>query len=628
MKKKPIRVLLLEDNPGDARLLREYLHETDLVQVELDHVERLKTCLEHLARGKPDVILLDLGLPDSQGLETFTQVYAQAPEVPIVVLTGLNDTGQAVEAVRDGAQDYLVKGDVSGGLLVRAIRYAIERKQAEVELMERNATLNAILESAATPVFSLDRDYRYTSFNSAHAAVMKALYGAEVEIGQSMLDYQAVPADREEARKNLDRALCGEQIVESAYSGEPGRTRRYFEITHNPICDTTGEVIGVSVFVSDITERKQAEEKLAASEAELRALFASMQDVVLVIDREGVYRKIAPTNLALLAKPTQELLGKNLRYVFPAEQAETFLGTTRQVLETHQTAHIEYELMIGERKVWFSASISSMNEDSTVWVTHDITEHKWAEQKLAQYSEYLEEMVAERTRELTDAQEKLVRHEKLATLGQIAGSVSHELRNPLGIILNAVYYLKLVQPDANEKVRHHHAMIEQETHNAEKIISDLLEFARLKSTELEPVSVAELVQHTLKRFPVPKIVTVALKLPADLPMVFADPRQVEQMLGNMVVNACQAMKDGGQLTISAHHQKEMVTIVVNDTGVGIPPENMPKLFEPLFTTKINGIGLGLPICKKLAEANGGRIEVQSEPGKGSTFTVYLPAQEG
>ena len=129
--------------------------------------------------------------------------------------------------------------------------------------------------------------------------------------------------------------------------------------------------------------RRQAEEALAASEAELRALFASMQDVVLVIDREGVYRKIAPTNLELLAIPPAELLGKNLREVFPAEQAETFIGTIQQVLDTKQTIQIEYEIPIGGQPMWFEASISPMDRDSTLWVAHDVTARKQAEDALA-----------------------------------------------------------------------------------------------------------------------------------------------------------------------------------------------------------------------------------------------------
>jgi len=169
--------------------------------------------------------------------------------------------------------------------------------------------------------------------------------------------------------------------------------------------------------------------------------------------------------------------------------------------------------------------------------------------------------------------------------------------------------------------------------NADKIISDLLDFGRNINAERALVSVPEIVQRTLDRFPVPATVKVMLELPADLPKVFADPRQVEQILGNLTTNACQVMfsegstKDvfpGGILTISARKQKEMVVISVKDTGPGISPENMKKLFEPLFSTKTKGIGLGLTVSRKLAEANNGRMDVNSSPGKGSTFSLYLP----
>ena len=129
--------------------------------------------------------------------------------------------------------------------------------------------------------------------------------------------------------------------------------------------------------------RRQAEEALAASEAELRALFASMQDVVLVIDRDGVYRKVAPTNLKLLAIPPAELFGKNLREVFPVERAEEFIRTIQQVLDTEQTASVEYEILIGGKPMWFEASISPMDRDNTLWVAHDITARKQAKEALA-----------------------------------------------------------------------------------------------------------------------------------------------------------------------------------------------------------------------------------------------------
>jgi PAS domain S-box-containing protein len=251
-------------------------------------------------------------------------------------------------------------------------------------------------------------------------------------------------------------------------------------------------------------------------------------------------------------------------------------------------------------------------------------DRKQAEEQIRQLNVSLEQRVEQRTRELREAQEKLVRQEKLATLGQLAGGVGHELRNPLGVINSAVYYLKLVQPDADEKIKKYHLIIEQEVQIAGRIINDLLDFGRIVSPDRQPVSVPELVQHVLTRFPAPASVQVLLKLPASLPKVYADPLHLEQVLGNLTTNACQAMKDGGKLTISASLKKDQVAIAVKDTGTGITPENMQKLFEPLFTTKLRGIGLGLAVSKKLAEASGGRIEVTSQPGKGSTFTLYLP----
>ena len=281
-------------------------------------------------------------------------------------------------------------------------------------------------------------------------------------------------------------------------------------------------------------------------------------------------------------------------------------------------------------------AIAIQNSQLYEQVKQELIERKRIEQEIFMLNAFLEKRVEERTRELHEAQEQLVRKEKLATLGMLAGSVGHELRNPLGVINTSIYYLDLVQPQVNEKIKQHHAMIQQEVRNADKIISDLLDFGRNINAEKELVSVPEIVQRTLDRFPVPATLNLVLKLPASLPKVFADPHQVEQILGNLTTNACQVMvsegssndaANGGMLTISAIKQKEMVVISVKDTGPGISSENMKKLFEPLFSTKTKGIGLGLTVSRKMAEANGGRVDVSSSPGKGSTFRLYLPVGE-
>jgi PAS domain S-box-containing protein len=167
------------------------------------------------------------------------------------------------------------------------------------------------------------------------------------------------------------------------------------------VMDENGNFAFRQGIMLDISERKGVEEALAASETELRALFASMNDVVLVIDRDGIYRKIAPTNPRLLYKPSEELLGKSLQDVFPPEQAETFINTVRQVVEKQQTAHIEYQLVIDEKVIWFDASISPKAADSTLWVARDITERKQAEEEIRQHTARMQ-MLAELSRALAE----------------------------------------------------------------------------------------------------------------------------------------------------------------------------------------------------------------------------------
>ncbi|MEW6288935.1 MAG: GAF domain-containing protein [Thermodesulfobacteriota bacterium] len=259
-------------------------------------------------------------------------------------------------------------------------------------------------------------------------------------------------------------------------------------------------------------------------------------------------------------------------------------------------------------------------------VAWEITERKMAEEEVRRLNGELEQRVTERTRELREAQEKLLRQERLAAVGQLAGGLGHELRKPLTVMANAVYYLRLIQPGAEGKVKEYLGILENEVFAAEKIISDLLDFSRIKSVDRTAVIPAELVTRTLERFPAPENITVRLDIPADLPPVHVDPHQMIQVLGNLVVNACQAMSGRGALTVAACRDKEMVAVAVTDTGPGIAAENMVRLFEPLFTTKARGIGLGLAVSRKLAEANGGRIEARNNTGRGATFTVFLPVR--
>jgi signal transduction histidine kinase len=253
------------------------------------------------------------------------------------------------------------------------------------------------------------------------------------------------------------------------------------------------------------------------------------------------------------------------------------------------------------------------------------------EGQIQQYADTLEERVALRTRQLAEAQEQLLYQEKLAVIGKLANVVGHELRNPLGNIQNAVYLLKLIQPQAEPRVKEYLELIKNETRAADGTITDLLEFARVKTCDPAALEVGDVLRRALERQPIPQGVSVSQTLPPDLPRLRADQRHIVQALGNLVLNACQAMPQGGSLSLRARRAgsaaEGLVAIEVADTGTGIQPEHLPRLFEPLFTTRAKGVGLGLAVAQKLVQANGGKIEVHSEPGKGSLFTIYLPADQ-
>lgn len=252
------------------------------------------------------------------------------------------------------------------------------------------------------------------------------------------------------------------------------------------------------------------------------------------------------------------------------------------------------------------------------------TERRGSEQALKEHSERLEEVLEERAKELHDAQEEVVRKEKLATVGELAAGVGHELRNPLAVIANAVYYLQLTLTEADETTKEYLDIISSEVRKTGEIVSALLDLTRTFVPDREKTAISELVSRSLGKRPAPEGVEVTSDIPSELPAVFVDPRQMQQVLDNLVTNAYQAMPQGGSLTISARGDKGAVRVSVVDTGAGISRENLKKIFEPLFTTRGRGIGLGLAVSKRLVEANGAWIEVQSEEGKGSTFTLVLP----
>jgi signal transduction histidine kinase len=221
--------------------------------------------------------------------------------------------------------------------------------------------------------------------------------------------------------------------------------------------------------------------------------------------------------------------------------------------------------------------------------------------------------------------ERQQRTERLIAIGQMAGGVAHELRNPLNVIRTSVYYLLNAKNPSAEKAAEHLHRIERQVGLADKVITALSDFAKLPFPEVRPIAVASCVADALEITALPPEIQVAMSWPDDLPAVLADPDQLRIVLTNLIRNARDAMPDGGQLTVSAAACDSYVEIAISDTGVGIPPETLSRIMEPLFSTKARGLGLGLAITRAIVDKHQGQLAVTSQPGQGSIFRVSLPA---
>jgi len=247
-----------------------------------------------------------------------------------------------------------------------------------------------------------------------------------------------------------------------------------------------------------------------------------------------------------------------------------------------------------------------------------------AKTEIQEYAQHLEEKVEERTKEVKEAQARLVKSERLAAIGQVAAMVGHDLRNPLTGISGATYYLKAKSgPKMDEKSREMLELIEKSVQSSNKIISDLLEYSaeiKLELTESGPKSI---MKEALSLVEVPRRIQL-FDLTEEEPRATMDFEKMKRAFVNIVKNAVDAMPEGGKLTITSGESGGNLEIVFADTGVGMSKDVMEKLWTPFVTTKAKGMGLGLPVCKRIVEAHGGRISVRSNFGKGTTFTVTVP----
>ena len=227
--------------------------------------------------------------------------------------------------------------------------------------------------------------------------------------------------------------------------------------------------------------------------------------------------------------------------------------------------------------------------------------------------------------ERREMEEKLLRSERLATLGKLSGSISHELRNPLGVIGSSAYYLKTKLRDADQKIVEHLDRIESSVGSSTAIIESLLNLTRMKEPQLARLDLAAITHDAIATSEVPDNVNIIQNFPEQEVLVDADREQLAMAFRNIIRNTVEAMDGKGMLTVTVHMTADgWAEVSFADTGPGIAPEDLDRVFRPLFSTKANGVGFGLSISKMIIDKHGGTVEAKSELGKGVTIIIQLP----
>lgn len=269
-----------------------------------------------------------------------------------------------------------------------------------------------------------------------------------------------------------------------------------------------------------------------------------------------------------------------------------------------------------------------------------LAERKRATEEIHRLNEGLEQRVDERTAELRGAQAELVRAERLATLGQLTGTVAHELRNPLGAVMSSLGVIRLKCEKAGLDMEVTLDRANRGIKRCDGIVTELLDFARSRGLQPEPTPLDAWLGELLDEQQLPEGITVIRDCGLDGAVVSIDRDEVRRAVINVIDNACQAMAnaDGdngdnstagqGELTVATRKNGERIEIEVDDTGSGIPEDVLPKIFEPLFSTKSFGVGLGLSIVRQVAEHHGGGLEISSKRGQGTQAILWLPLSPG
>jgi len=589
----------------------------------VDHNKTFNKLSGYTDEELKDKTFLDFVHPDDQAmvLERYRTRYPEE-ELPLVYeIRAVNKKGETIP-IEISVSTYKVKGKVIGIEVIH--RDITERKKAEEALRESERKYRNLFENARDLILTIDLEGNVTSANSV---LLEYGYDKSEVIGKNVFDI--IPEEYWQQFGDQFGELARGKPIEGELKIKDRRRQGYTvaEYKSNPIIQDN-KVVGVQTIVRDITERKQMEEKLRQYSEHLEELVQKRTEELLESEkRYSVVVEEASDGVVIL---------QDEKIVFANKKAAEVIGYSRDELEG-----LPLEKLVDEKYLPLAKEMYERSLRGDVSITFEV---EWRAKngeripiEISGARIYYQGRpavlrVARDIRERKRMEEERLKLEKLATIGELATMVGHDLRNPLQAIENATYYLNNELPrlppstPIPQKAIEMLQIINDSVNYADKIVRDLHDFSATKKPVFKKTNINTIVKETLSQVEAPENVELITEL-GHLPEIKVDMDQIKRVFLNLTINGIQAIEKGGTLKVSTKKTKEFVEVKFEDTGVGIPKENMKKIFTPFFTTRAKGMGMGLPICKKFVEIHGGSIEVESEEGKGSTFTVKLPIQQ-
>jgi PAS domain S-box-containing protein len=619
----PTHVLLVEDNPAYSKFVTAAFESAD-GPFQITTADSLKLALDYLRKGGIDVVLLDLFLPDSEGLATLHRIQEAANSMPVVILSGVLDQRLAMAAVQAGAQDFLVKSEVEVAIVTRVVRYAIERRAVETRLRERDLIAEErfrLLSGATNDViwdWNIETDALWWNEN------FETVFGYrrdEIEPNLESWTRHIHPDDADRVARSLREVLDGEGHrfwAEYRFRRKSGEFAFVLD-RGQVIRNDAGKPVRMVGGMADMTERNRALLRIA----EQASLLDRARDAILVRDMEHRVTYYNKSSERLYGWTAGDVMGQSVRDRFFPDRV-LFDDTMRTLLaqgdwqgEISVTGRNGALLTVESH--WTLMRDAAGEPSAVLVIDTDVTERK-------------------------ELERQFLRAQRIESIGTLAGGIAHDLNNMLAPVLMSIELLK-DNPTDEERLQIL-STIEASTRRGAEMVRQVLTFARGVEGDRCAVDVAVLLKEVEKfaNDTFMKSITVRTVLRGDV-VVLGDATQLHQVVINLCVNARDAMPNGGTLTLSASTQPvaktageidpalpggSYVVIEVADTGTGMAATVLDRIFEPFFTSKATGKGTGLGLSTSLAiiKSHGGSIRVNSEIGRGSTFAVYLPALAG